>query len=128
MSVALRKIEGVETVTVSLNEGVADIKLEPGNTLDPETIRKVVRDNGFTPKAAEVRVTGRVTRAGGKWTLAVTGLPVVYELREHPDTNGKLAELEQITSTEVTLSGQLTESDDEPAPDAPRILQFRSVP
>ncbi|HXV62835.1 MAG TPA: hypothetical protein VEK15_19205, partial [Vicinamibacteria bacterium] len=98
MSVALRKIEGVETVTVSLNEGAADIKLKPGNTLDPEAIRKVVRDNGFTPKTAEVRVTGRVTRAGGKWTLVVTGLPIVYELHEHPDANGKLAELEQVTS------------------------------
>lgn len=124
MSVALRKIEGVDTVTVSLNDGVADIRLKPGNTVDPEAVRKIVRDNGFTPKAADVRVTGRIAHGGGKPTLTVTGLSIVYELREHPDASGKLDELAQWTALEVTLSGRLPESQVEPSEDAARILQL----
>ncbi len=127
MSVALRKIDGVDTVTVSLNDGVADIRLKPGNTVDPEAVRKIVRDNGFTPKAADVRVIGQITRADRKWMLSVTGPAIDYELREDPEASGKLDELEQRTAAEVTLNGRLPESRVEPTPDFPRILDVLGI-
>ena len=41
VSVALEKIEGVELVKVSLNEGIADIKLKLGNKVTVEQIVQV---------------------------------------------------------------------------------------
>jgi hypothetical protein len=125
--VALRKIEGVETVTVSLNDGAADIRLKPGNSVDPEAVRKVVRDNGFTPKEADVTVTGQITRSDGKWMLRVTETAIDYELREDSEASGQLDELEGRTASEVTLSGRLPESGIEPTPDSPRILDVLEI-
>lgn len=61
----LKRLSGVTDVRVSLNEGVAVIALAPGSTTSIESIRKVIRDNGFTPKAAHVVVTGKLVRADG---------------------------------------------------------------
>jgi copper chaperone CopZ len=125
VSVAIRKIEGVESVAVSLNEGLADVKLKPGNRLDPGRIRQVARDNGFTPKGAEARVAGKVVERGGKPALAVTGLDLVYVLAEHPDAKGRLSELEKAMGRDVVVSGHLPETVPEPLPTAPRTLQVR---
>ena len=54
---------------VSLNKGMANVKLKSGNTLRPEELWEAVRRNGFTPKQTSVVVRGEVD--GGK--LKVTG-------------------------------------------------------
>lgn len=126
MSVAIRKLEGVGSVDVSLNQGYADVTLKPGNRVEPERIRQVVRDNGFTPKGADARVAGKVIERGGKPALAVTGLDLVYVLAEHPDAKRRLAELEKAAmGRDVVVSGHLPETAPEPAPTAPRTLQVR---
>jgi copper chaperone CopZ len=124
VSVAIRKLEGVESVEVSLNEGMADVSLEPGNRLDPERIRRAVRDNGFTPKGAEVRVAGRLVEKGGSLALQVSALDAVYLLTEHPDSKGLLAELRRAAGAEVIVSGHWPEG---PAasPSTPQTLQLR---
>ena len=66
MSVALKKVNGVQDVKVSLNEGSAVIKLKDGNKVDVEQIREIIRKNGFTPKGAEVKVAGKVVERDGK--------------------------------------------------------------
>jgi copper chaperone CopZ len=124
VSVALRKIEGVDSVTVSLNEGVANIELKTGNIVDPERIRQVVRDNGFTPKDAAVSVTGRVTERDGQLLLTVTGPEVVYVLVEHPDAEGGLEELKRTAAgADVSVTGSLPETPAKRAQEAPPTLR-----
>lgn len=124
MSVALRKIEGVDSVTVSLDQGRADIELKPGNTVDPEVIRKAVRDNGFTPKTADVKVDGRITERDGRVVLSVTGPEIVYVLVDHPGAKSRLDELEKpAMGAEVTLTGRLPEKAEKRAPGEPRKLE-----
>lgn len=125
MSVAIRKLEGVESVEVSLNEGTADVILKPGNQLDPERIRQVARDNGFTPKGSDVRVAGRVVERGGRPALAVTGLHSVYLLEGVSETKGRLDELTKAMGKEVVVSGHLPETAPQTATTAPRELQLR---
>jgi copper chaperone CopZ len=60
---ALKKFPGVESVDVSLNKGLATVKLKPGNTVRPQDFWETVRKNGFTPKEARVLVRGEVTNA-----------------------------------------------------------------
>jgi len=127
VSVAIQKIEGVESVEVSLNEGTAEVTLKPGNHVDPERIRQVTRDNGFTPKGAFVRVAGRLIEREGKPALAVTGLDLVYGLTELPEARGRLAALEKVVmGKEVLVIGRLPESEARQA-NEPRVLEVREL-
>lgn len=75
MSGALQKVEGVESVEVSLNAGVARIRLKPQNRVSLEKLRKIVTDHGFTPRSARVELTGEVLQQGDSWQLAVFRFP-----------------------------------------------------
>src|SRR5205809_7121929 len=57
---ALKKVAGIESVEVSLNKGLAAVKLKAGNTVQPQELWEVVHKNGFTPKEARVVVRGAV--------------------------------------------------------------------
>jgi len=71
----MKKIAGVESVTVSLNQGITNIQLQPGNAVRIEQILRTVTNNGFTPKEARVRAIGKVISAEGKlkFQVAETG-------------------------------------------------------
>lgn len=128
MSVAIRKIEGVASVDVSLNGGFADVKLKAGNRVDPERIRQVARDNGFTPKGADVKVAGQIVERSGKLALEVSGLDeIVYLLVEHSEAKDKLAEAHKAAGKAVVVTGHLPETAIAPKPDAPRSLEIRHM-
>ena len=57
---ALRKVAGIESVEVSLNKGLATVKLKGGNTVQPQELWEIVRKNGFTPKETRVVVRGAI--------------------------------------------------------------------
>lgn len=84
MSVAVKKIEGVESAKVSLNEGRASIVLRPGNSVRLEQIRKVVNDQGFTPKEARVKAVGGLTMTNGRLQFKVSGSKEVFPVMETP--------------------------------------------
>lgn len=104
----LKRLSDVTEVRVSLNEGVAMVVLLPGSTTTIENIRKVIRDNGFTPKAAKVVVTGKLVRADGHTWLEASGLPR-YQLTGV--TKDVEATLSARPSGEVKLEGEVPESD-----------------
>lgn len=64
----LLALPGVEDVKVSLNDGYTEVTLAPDAKTSLADIRQVVLDNGFTPKAATVRLEGTV-RPGSPPTL-----------------------------------------------------------
>ena len=76
---ALRKVAGVESVEVSLNKGLATVKLKAGNTVEPQQLWEVVRKNGFTPKEARVVVRGAIALAP-QLQLKVSGSNQVLKL------------------------------------------------
>lgn len=111
MSVALKKIEGVDTVKVSLNQGLAEVTFKPGTRATVEQVREVVRRNGFTPKVADIRVVGQLVQHGGKPALAVSGTDAVYLLADHPQAAGKIEELQRAARDQpVLVSGHVPES------------------
>ncbi len=86
-------MEGVESVQVSLNEGLAKIQLKPGNKVRLEQLRKSVADNGFTPKEASVAVLGEVISVNGRLQLKVTGVDEMFDLSvgsKAPNADGEL--------------------------------------
>ncbi|MGH8131263.1 MAG: heavy-metal-associated domain-containing protein [Steroidobacteraceae bacterium] len=62
----LRKLHGVRSVRVSLNEGKAVVTLTPESQTTVAQIREVVLHNGFTPKEARATLVGRVTSEGDR--------------------------------------------------------------
>ncbi len=118
MSVAIKKVNGVDSVKVSLNEGLADIKLKDGNKVTVEQIRSIIRKNGFTPKESQARVAGRVVERNGQPALEVTGLDQVYLLADAPDAKGKVEQLKGRMGKQVVLSGQLPETKETEEPQA----------
>ena len=68
---ALKKFSGVESVDVSLNKGLATVKLKPANPVTPEQLWDAVKKNGFTPKDTRVVVRGEIVSKGGKSQLKV---------------------------------------------------------
>ncbi len=73
MSVALQKIVGVESVTVTLNTGEARVRLKPGNTVSLAAVRKVIERNGFTPRAATVIAEAEAVADKDGPAIRVTG-------------------------------------------------------
>lgn len=55
---AMRALPGIESVKISLNEGYADLVFAGNATVGLHAIRTIARDNGFTPKDAQVVIEG----------------------------------------------------------------------
>ena len=52
------KVDGVETVRVSLNDGLTILDLKAGNRVTVEKLRQIVKNNGFVSKEASVIARG----------------------------------------------------------------------
>jgi copper chaperone CopZ len=117
---ALKKFPGVESVEVSLNKGLATVKLKPGNTVRPQDFWETVRKNGFTPKETRVLVRGEVTSAD-RPQLRVTGTDLVLDLKAEPKL---LDEAKRHVGNGVTVEGTLMPGKD---PKGPVPLEVRTI-
>jgi copper chaperone CopZ len=101
---ALKKFQGVESVDVSLNKGLATVKLKPGNGIRPEQFWEAVHRNGFTPKDTNVTVRGSVYAVSGKTQLNVAVTNEVFDIVAPPAI---AAELNRNNGKTVTVEGLL---------------------
>lgn len=123
MRVSVERLEGVESATVSLNEGRAVIQLKPGNTVSLKHVRESVERNGFTPQAANVTMRARVIAAGDKLQLAVSGPNETYEVAPTPHAVQIGEDLKQYVGKTVVVEGSV------PAPKnkGSAVIQVKSV-
>lgn len=111
MRVAIRRIEGVEAVEVSLNHGLATITFRPENRVTVEQVRRAIRSNGFTPKAAEVRASGRIVEQDGRLVLAASGQTAVYTLVDDREAQPTVADIRSTAmGRDVTVEGRVPET------------------
>jgi copper chaperone CopZ len=80
VNVALKKVAGVESVDVSLNKGLAIVKLKPGNTVSVSQLWQLIHEKGYTPKTTAVSVRGELMSVSGKPQLKVSGTNEVLVL------------------------------------------------
>ncbi len=69
MSVAIKKLDGVESADVSLEKASADIRLKPGNTVTLSELRRIIREAGYPTKDARVDARGAIVDRNGKPAL-----------------------------------------------------------
>lgn len=112
MRVAIEKIEGVTSATVSLNEGMTTVQFASSNSVSIEQIPDAIRSNGFTPKEPDVRVAGVLIHRGDTLALAVPGAQDVLLLREFPGASGQITALRALRPNErITFAGQVPVSE-----------------
>jgi len=69
VSVAIKKLDGVESIEVSLEKASADIRLRPGNAITLPQLRRTIRQAGYPTKDAQVEASGTVVERNGKPAL-----------------------------------------------------------
>ena len=99
------KIDGVESVIVSLNQGRASIVLKQGNTVQLAQMDQAVKNNGFTPKEARVKVRGQVTVTEGKSKFKVLGTSEVYDLVTDAAHAKLIGDLAKHAGKDVVIEG-----------------------
>lgn len=86
MSVALKKVDGIASVDVSLEKATADIRLEPGNTVALPRLRQIIRESGYPTKDAHISARGILTERNGKPVLDLQNGSFI-ELAARPDAS-----------------------------------------
>jgi copper chaperone CopZ len=129
--VAVRKLEGVESVDVSLERASADIRLRPGNRVALAQLRQIIRDNGFTSKEATVTALGMPIERGGKPALQLSGSGTVWLMRPDQDARAYTeagALLASSTKRVVEVTGRITPAASAADPEVIVLQSIRAVP
>jgi hypothetical protein len=71
--VSLKAVPAVDSVEVSLEKGLAAVKMKPGNATTLKQLNEAIAKNGFTMKDSSAVVAGMVAVTNGVATLAVSG-------------------------------------------------------
>ena len=105
---ALQKISGVESVDVSLNKGLAGMKLKPGNTVKLGPIWETIKKSGFTTKDTRVVARGKATAANGKLHFKLTGIDQVFPLVADPKAPQILERVKKHLGRTIIIGGRVT--------------------
>lgn len=121
MRVSLKSVSGVGSVDVSLEKGLAVVKMKPGNTATLKQLNDAIGKNGFTMKDSTATVAGEVAITDGKATLKVSAsnelLQLVPESASAPNAVSMVGKL-------VLVEGTVPEAGKRKAPDA---IRYRSI-
>ncbi len=112
VDVALKKVAGVESVEVSLNKGLATVKLKPDNTVSVPQLWELIHKNGYTPKNTVVLVRGELTNVNGSLQLKVSGTKDTLPLAAYPKNASAYSELPKKLGQAVTVQGMMTPAKD----------------
>jgi hypothetical protein len=69
----MQKVDGIEAVRVSLNEGLTVLDFKPGNTVTLARVRQIIKNNGFVSKEAQVTAVGTALTQAGALQFEVSG-------------------------------------------------------
>jgi copper chaperone CopZ len=118
--VSLKAVPGVELVEVSLEKGLAVVKMKPGNSVSFKQLNEAIAKNGFTIKDSVATVAGTVDESNGKAVLRVSGSSDVLTLI--PDGSAQKAAPE--TGKSVVVTGVVPEAGKGKMPD---VIRYRSI-
>src|SRR5437763_1730321 len=112
VNVALKKVHGVESVEVSLNKGLAAVKLKPGNTVAVPQLWQLLHEKGYTPKSTVVAVRGELANGPGQLQLKVSGTKDILALIADPKNAAAFSEAVKKSGQSVTIQGVMVPGKD----------------
>ena len=121
MRVSLKSVAGVDAVDVSLEKGLAAVKMKPGNTVTLKQLQDAVTKNGFTMKQSNIVIAGAMLVSDGKTKLQVSGSNDVLLLI--PDSQ-EVPNAAAMQGKSLVIAGTVPEAAKAKSPDS---LRYRSI-
>lgn len=112
VDVAMKKVPGVDTVNVSLNKGLATVKLKPGNTVSVPQFWELLHQKGYTPKTTEVFARGELAGGPGRLQLKISGTNDVLNLRPDPKNAAAYSEATKKVGQSAVVQGVMVPGKD----------------
>jgi hypothetical protein len=119
--VSLKSVSGVDSVDVSLEKGLAVVKMKPGNTATLKQLSEAITKNGFTMKDSRATVAGTVVTTDGKVVLRVSGSNDVLQLVPQ---SAATANVTSMVGKNVVVEGTIPEGMKGKTPDS---IRYRSI-
>jgi copper chaperone CopZ len=119
--VSLKSVSGVDSVDVSLEKGLASVKMKPGNAVTFKQLQEAITKNGFTMKPSDVSLTGKIVMMRGQPQLQVFGSNELMNLV--PD-GSQTAKVNAMADKRVLVEGTLEEAAKGKTPDT---IRYRTV-
>ena len=104
----MKKLEGVESVDVSLQKSSADITLKPDNKITLAQLRSAIRKSGYPTRDAEITARGRLTGAGDTFALDLLNGSTLRVASAPVTATDKIVEVAGISRTDSKRVEQLT--------------------
>ena len=118
MRVSLKSVSGVDSVDVSLEKGLAVVKMKPGNTTTLKQLNEAITKNGFTMKDSKATVVGTVVNTDGRAALRVTGSNDALQLV--PQSGAAAPTVTSLVGKAVVVEGTIPEGAKGKTPDSIR--------
>jgi len=112
----LKKMDGLQEVRVSLNDGKAYLGLAEKNDLTLRSIQEEVKKNGFSAKKAKVVLMGNLNKVDGQWYIETDN----ERFAVSQDTSIEL--VQKLAVGRTTLSGTVQDEDDDNLSDQWEII------
>jgi copper chaperone CopZ len=119
--VSLKSVPGVDSVDVSLEKGLAVVKMKPGNTATLKQLNNAITKNGFTMKDSTANVAGTVIETDGNAMLTVSGSNDLLKLT--PQSTSAPNAVSMVGKT-VLVVGTIPEAGKGKVPDS---LRYQSI-
>jgi len=119
--VSLKSVSGVDSVDVSLEKGLAAVKMKPGNTATLNQLQNAIAKNGFAMKESAAIIAGTIVVANGKTQLQVSGSNELLTLIPQSQASGDAASL---NGKSVLAEGTIPEAAKGKMPDS---IRYRSI-
>ena len=121
MRVALKNINGVEDVNVSLSKGEAVATFARGNNVRYEQLLRAIEKNGFVVKGSKVVADGTVVANASTLELQISGSNQRLRLEA---ANSSIASAAGLTSKQVEVTGLVPEV---AKGKSPEVIKYESV-
>jgi copper chaperone CopZ len=125
VNVALKKVAGVESVEVSLNKGLAIVKLKQGNKVTAPQLWQLIHEKGYTPKATTITVRGSLVKEAERLQLKVPETNEILALTPDPKNSAVYAEAAKKSGQVTVVQGVMTPGKDLKAPVPLQVIQVK---
>jgi len=114
-------VNGIESVKVSLEKGLATVKFKPGNSVTLKQLQGAITKNGFTMKESKIVAAGKLLQEGGGTKFQISGSNDVLSLAV--EGTGSTAPSASSSAT-FLVEGTIPESAKGKTPDT---IRYRSL-